>query len=76
MAERPDVQALLPQIETPSLVIVGEHDAISPPAEMEQIARSIPGSAYVVIPDAGHMTPLEAPAAFNAALQQFLDRLK
>ncbi|HVW01081.1 MAG TPA: alpha/beta fold hydrolase, partial [Planctomycetaceae bacterium] len=64
MAERPDVQELLPRIEAPSLVIVGEHDAISPPAEMEQIAQGIPGAAYVVIPDAGHMTPLEAPAAF------------
>jgi pimeloyl-ACP methyl ester carboxylesterase len=54
------------------LVVVGEHDVISPVEEMRGIAERIPGAEFVVIPGAGHMSPLENPAAFNAALERFL----
>ena len=43
MAARPDVTEMLPHINVPTLVLVGEHDAISPPAEMKEIADAIPG---------------------------------
>jgi pimeloyl-ACP methyl ester carboxylesterase len=56
----------------PTLVIVGEHDAISPPEEMKAIAAAIPGAELVVIPDAGHMTTMENPRAVNAALAAFV----
>jgi pimeloyl-ACP methyl ester carboxylesterase len=72
MAVRPDVTALLPTLDVPTLVICGEHDAIAPPAEMRQIALAIPNATYVEIPAAGHMAPLEQPAAVNAALLHFL----
>jgi 3-oxoadipate enol-lactonase len=72
MAARPDVTGLLPKINVPTLVIVGEHDAISPPAEMNTIAAAIPGAQFVVIPGAGHMSTMENPAAVNAALLGFL----
>jgi 3-oxoadipate enol-lactonase len=75
MAERPDVTAMLPEIDCPTLVIVGSDDAISPPAEMRPIAAAIPGARFVEIPDAGHMTPLEDPSAVNAALVEFLGSL-
>ena len=52
----------------PTLVLVGEHDAISPPAEMKTIAAAIPGAEFVEIPDAGHMTTMENPEAVNEAL--------
>ena len=72
MAERPDMTAELGRIGCPTLVIVGEQDVISPAAEMRGIAEAIPGSKYVEIPEAGHMSPMEAPAAVNAAIGAFL----
>jgi pimeloyl-ACP methyl ester carboxylesterase len=72
MAERPDVTEVLGGIAVPTLAIVGEHDAISTPAEMRDIADCIPGAQFAVIPHAGHMSPLENPQAFNAALTGFL----
>lgn len=72
MATRPDVSDWLGEIDLPCLLVVGEHDAISSPAEMKEIAESISGSRFVEIPDAGHMSPMENPKAFNAALADFL----
>ena len=54
MAARPDVTSMLPTIKVPTLVLVGEHDAISPPAEMKEIADAIPGAEFVVIPRRAH----------------------
>jgi pimeloyl-ACP methyl ester carboxylesterase len=73
MAARPDMTSLLPKIAVPTLVVVGEHDAISPPDEMKSIATAIPGSRFVVIPDAGHMTTMENPGAVNLALVGFIE---
>ena len=72
MAERPDSSDMLAGINVPTLVIVGEHDTLSPPAEMRGIADRIPGAQFALIPAAGHMSPLENPPAFNAALEHFL----
>jgi 3-oxoadipate enol-lactonase len=74
MAERPDVTGELAKIAVPTLVICGEHDAISPLAEMRLIAESIPGAKLAVIADAGHMAPMENPVAVNEALRAFLAR--
>ena len=75
MAERPDSTPLLPQIGCPTLLLVGADDAISPPAEMRGMAAAIGGSELVEIPAAGHMSPMENPAAVNAALAAFLARV-
>ena len=58
-----------------TLVVVGEHDAISTAAEMRKIADAIPGARYVEIKGAGHMSPLEMPEPVNAALDSFLQSL-
>ena len=71
---RPDATPVLPTIHCPTLIVVGDQDAITPPALSEDLRRGIPGSTLVVIPDAGHMSNLEQPAAFNAALASFLER--
>jgi pimeloyl-ACP methyl ester carboxylesterase len=42
---------------------------------MKSIAGGIPNAQFAVIPDAGHMSPLENPAAFNEALREFLERV-
>jgi len=74
MAQRPDSRELLATFDVPTLVIVGQHDAISTVEEMREIATAIAGAEFAVIPDAGHMAPLENPAAVHAALIPFLDR--
>lgn len=75
MAERPDVTEALSSIDVPSLLIVGEDDQISTVDEMRGIADAIPGSRFVQIPDAGHMSPLENPEPVNAAIREFLAEL-
>ena len=75
MRQRPDVTAWLAEIACPTLVIVGQEDVISPPAEMHGIAAAIAGATIVEIPAAGHMSPVEQPAAVNRAILKFLDGL-
>jgi pimeloyl-ACP methyl ester carboxylesterase len=72
MAQRPDMTGCLGQIHVPTLVVCGQFDVISPPAEMQQLAQALPQARYVEIPRAGHMAPLEQPAAVNAAIGEFL----
>ena len=72
MAARPDVTACCRRFSVPTLVLVGAADAISPPAEMQAIADAIPDAEFVEIPDAGHMTTMENPAAVNATMERFL----
>lgn len=75
MAERPDSTCLLTAIDVPTLVIVGEDDVLTPPADAERIARGIRGATLVTIPDAGHMSNMEQPVLFNRALEEFLRKL-
>ena len=72
MAQRPDMTGRLSQIDVPTLVVCGQYDVISPPSEMQQLAQAMPRARYVEIPCAGHMAPLEQPAAVNAAIGEFL----
>jgi 3-oxoadipate enol-lactonase len=76
MAARADVTELLPGIRVPTLVLVGEEDAISPPTEMRAIAAAMPNAQFVEIPDAGHMTTMENTKAVNAAIASFLVGLR
>lgn len=75
MGVRPDVTAKLATIKVPTLVICGEHDAISPPKEMRSIAAAMPNATYAEIPGAGHMAPLQSPEKTNAAMMEFLTGL-
>ena len=75
MMHRPDSTALLPQITVPTLVIVGEEDELTPPEDSRRIAEAVPGATLVTIPGAGHLSNLEQPDAFNAALTAFLAKL-
>ena len=75
LRERPDSTSLLPRIRVPVLVVAGREDQIAPAAGMREMAGAIPGAAFVVVPAAGHLAPLEQPVRVNAAIQQFLDKL-
>lgn len=72
MAERIDFRPKLANMTQPTLVIVGEHDAIAIPEEMRSFAEQIPGATLEVIPRAGHMAPMENPGPVNAAIRKFL----
>jgi 3-oxoadipate enol-lactonase len=75
MRERLDSTPLLGEIEVPTLVIGGEEDGISSPEVMGAMAEKIPDSSHVTLPNAGHLSNLEAPEGFNAALKEFLEEL-
>ena len=74
MAVRPDRRGDLARITVPTLVMVGEDDVISPPAEAREIAAAMPNARLEVIPAAGHLAPYENPAAANQAILGFLQR--
>lgn len=75
MKQRRDQTDLLPQIAVPTLVVVGESDALAPIAVAEAMAKAIPGARFEVVPDAGHVSNLENPEAFNRAFAEFLSTL-
>jgi len=72
MAERPDMRNHLKDIHVPTLIVCGEHDVISPPEEMQEIASQMVHADYVEIAAAGHMAPLENSLAVNTAIREFL----
>lgn len=72
LRDRPDARPALAAIRVPTLVLVGNDDALTPPAMAETLAAGIAGAKLVKIPGAGHMSNLEEPVAFNAAVEAFL----
>jgi len=72
MAARRDYSDDLPNINVPSLIIVGRHDPIRPVADAEFMHRGLKESRLEIIEDAAHMTNLEQPEIFNRALKRFL----
>lgn len=75
LAARADSTPTLLEIRVPTLVVCGAEDVLTPPAESERLRAGIAGSELVLIPRAGHLSNLEAPEAFSAALASFLARL-
>jgi pimeloyl-ACP methyl ester carboxylesterase len=70
MAEA-DQRDLLPRIAVPTLLIWGELDARSPLSVARQFQETIPDTELVVIPGAGHVSPLEQPEQVNQAVRNF-----
>jgi pimeloyl-ACP methyl ester carboxylesterase len=67
-----DERANLAAIKVPVLCLAAEHDRNAPPAVVEKMASKIPGAHYVCLKGLGHMPNLEAPAAFDAVIFNFL----
>jgi pimeloyl-ACP methyl ester carboxylesterase len=77
LRDRPDSTTLLQTlVDLPSLVVVGEEDRLAPPALSHAMADLIPGSRMLVVPGAGHLTPMERPAVATAAVAEFLTDLE
>ena len=74
MAARPDSRDVLPLITCPTLILVGEHDTLTPPNEAEAMHAGIPGAELVQIPVVGHLSTLEDPNAANRAILSFLEQ--
>jgi pimeloyl-ACP methyl ester carboxylesterase len=75
MAERPDSTPVLSTIRVPTLVIVGEEDAITPPSDAEAMAAGIAGARLERIEGAAHISNLECHARFTSVLKDFLDHV-
>lgn len=73
IAERRDTD--LSSINVPTLVVVGEEDAITPPADAQRIASGIANATLVQLAGASHLSMMEKPQEFNAAVVEFLGRM-
>ncbi len=72
LAARPDMTACMRQVDLPTLLVVGADDQITPPDCLARAEGIMPEARLLIVPHAGHMTPLETPAVFNAAVLAFL----
>jgi 3-oxoadipate enol-lactonase len=72
LASRTDTTASLAKISIPTLVLVGEHDTLTPPSVALAMAKQIPGAEYKEISKSGHMSNMENPGEFNSHLLTFL----
>lgn len=76
MKARPDSTPLLAQIDVPTLVVVGQEDALVPVDEAKKMAAAIPSATFTTIAGAGHASPLEAPTATSRVLSEFLEAVR
>lgn len=72
---RPDARTHLPAVRCPTLVMCGEDDQLTPVDRSREIAALVAGSRLVTVPDCGHMLTMEQPAAVNAELVRWLERV-
>jgi pimeloyl-ACP methyl ester carboxylesterase len=70
--DRPDTRPYLKEIACPTLVLVGEGDELTPPPLAQEIAAGIAGAQLVTVPESGHLSTLEQPAAVTRALVAWL----
>jgi len=75
MRDRPDQSPYLGSVKIPTLIIVGDVDAITPPPVAQKMQQGIPNSELVVIKGSGHMSTMEQPAQVNQAISRFMKRL-
>lgn len=75
MAARTDTSDYLSKIQIPTLVLCGEEDNLTTPDIMMGMADKINNSEYYTIPDAGHLSPVENPAAVNKHIGNFLKKI-
>jgi 3-oxoadipate enol-lactonase len=76
LRDRPDSTPLLPEISVPVLLMVGEEDEVTPPGESDHMKAQLEDAHVVRIPEAGHLSCLENPMAFNAELEAFLSQIR
>lgn len=75
MMTRPDSTPTLPTIDVPTVIIAGSEDVATPPRESRAMHAAIPGSRIEILQQAGHLSNVERPAAFNTVVAEFLATL-
>ena len=76
MAARPDSLADLAAYIGPSIVLWGAEDTISPRAEQDLMVSALRDGRLAIVPGAGHLSPLEEPAAVVAEILDFLKSIR
>ncbi|SFR12053.1 Pimeloyl-ACP methyl ester carboxylesterase [Lentzea waywayandensis] len=76
MAKRPDSTDVLESLDVPSLVLVGEHDKLTPPDVAAKLAVTLRHSTSERIEDAGHLPPVEQPEEFRARLERWREQVE
>lgn len=76
LAARADSTPTLREIRVPTLIVCGVEDTLTPVADSEVLHAGIAGSRLEILPRAGHLSNMESPADFDAALQKFLAGLR
>lgn len=69
---RPDSRPFLSAIEVPALVLVGDSDPLTPPLHSAEIVSAIRGSELKVVPNCGHLSPIEQPDEIAQALVRWI----
>jgi 3-oxoadipate enol-lactonase len=72
LASRTDTTEAVSCIKVPTLILVGEHDVLTPPSASQDMSIRIPRSDFHVIPNAGHLSNIENPEEFNKHVASFL----
>jgi len=75
MRDRPDRTAELAAITVPTLILVGDADAITPPSVAQAMHQRIAGSEMRIVSGAGHMSPMEQASQVNQAIEQFIQSI-
>lgn len=75
LRDREDLSSLLGEIDVPTLVVAGREDKVAPGPQTRAMANAIPGAQYTVIPEAGHLAPMEQPVATVRVVTEFLQLL-
>jgi len=71
---RHDLRPVLAAISVPTMVVVGANDLMTPVALSQEISDAIPGATLHVIPDCGHLPPIEKPRVLTALMREWLRR--
>lgn len=66
--DRPDLRPRLAELRCPVLFVAGDADRIAPPGDLQAMQAACPGSRFLLLPQCGHMMPLERPRELAAAL--------
>lgn len=75
MAERGDSTPVLAKIEVPTLIVVGEEDTITPPADAERMTKAIRDARLVRVRGAAHLSNVEKAEEVNLAVGSFVAKL-
>jgi 3-oxoadipate enol-lactonase len=75
MRDRPDQTAMLPSINVPTLIGVGDQDTIAPPDVAQAMQAAIPNAHLQIFTGSGHMSAMEQPSQVNAAIASFLSKI-